>query len=304
MYTILQSMFHRFLHKHIREQLSTVHIAAFTSMAFFFCLLYALSTIAPIDTYLARVIISLMTLLIAVSYGSLKKRDDEPRDTLVILFILNICTSLLIWTTGLFRSPFIMLYLILIVITSQHYTKRLAIWQITCSFVGFTTLLYAVNTGLLSTYPFPLHLFQPYIVILVHACIYGVLFAFALISSANARRFLLRFPHPHVMGHQETIVANMPLAVLVVDSALTILSHNNKAAEIFSPSLGKKISTYFNRPESYLHHLVKRLAEHGTKEKITWHFETGKKRKITISASFLPASNTRDNTFMIFVEEV
>ncbi len=299
------------LYQHVKHQLRTIHITGIVSVIFFFGLLHYLSRTTSLDLLPAELIVLIMGGLISLSYLSIiNYTEGEPKTPLVILFLLNLCTTVLIWTTGVLQSPFIILYAIIIIITAQLYSYRFGLAQVVLALSGFVAIYEATTSYLLPYYTLLVYfnrdiLFQPTSVIMVHGLLYAILFIFTVLSTAKAKAVLFRPVAPGSLNstYQEKIIEQMPLAVMVVDKNLTILSQNPRAQQTFPAQTGKRVSQYLQRPDAYIEQLIKRLIHQHSGENIQWS-TAAKKQSAELSASVLPGRHASENTYILFLKEL
>ncbi|HAZ28846.1 MAG TPA: hypothetical protein DCY48_03685 [Candidatus Magasanikbacteria bacterium] len=299
------------VHHYIQQRLKNVFLngIAITVLFFFFLYLLALTTTA--DTFFAQMILLGMAFILTIGYLSLiPDTEKEHHFPLLLFFLLNLLTTALVWATGILQSPFIILYVVLIIITSQLYSYGYGLAQTCLALVGFVGIYTAAIQHLIpyitllpkSTIAI---LYQPTIVIFVYGSLYGLLFFFTVFSSSSARTVLFR-PKRHGdldTTYQEKIIQDMPVGVLIVDHDLTIIG-NNPAASFNFPFRGTPamLTDYLSlskiNPAQELKHLAK-----NTKEKnLTWKVDTGEVLAVTVSVRRIPGAKKDDDTFILFIQ--
>lgn len=298
------------LASHIRKRLKYIHIAGIATMLIFFFLLFYLGRDTGVHTLAAEMILLLMGILMAMSYATLLPRPQaEPAAPLALFFILNACTSLLVWATGIIQSPFIIFYVILIIITSQLYSYVYGLLQCLVALAGFI-LVYGATTQRILSYHSLLpeatlsDLLQPGSVIFVYGALYAALFLFTILSSSNARTLLFR-PIKKLdfdSTYQEKIIQEMPIGVIILDNDLTILGNNPAAAVQFPADIPSHLEDYLQETDSELKKLITRLSKDGETITTTWRMDTGNKIRVRLSAHALKSEKKTGTTYIIFLE--
>lgn len=305
------SMLGQLASQHIRKRLKIVFRLGIIATILFFVLLFSLSLSTGIDTLYAQLVVLAMGFVMVIGYVSLSRNSEkEPRSPLIFFFLLNILSSTLIWATGILNSPFIILYVILIIVTSQLYNYKQALAQTCVALIGFIAV-YGATTNLIIPYYSLLPdtdislLYQPTIVIFVYGLLYTILLFFTAFSSSSARTVLFRSQQSAIdTTYQEKIIQDMPIGVLIIDHDLSILGNNPAAAILFpfagAPSpLIKYLSLGKIRPYQTLH----RLAKSGETKKLTWNVDTGEVIPVTISVRLLPGAKSKDESFIVFLQQ-
>ncbi len=276
-----------------------------------FGLLYVLGLSVSVDTLLAELIVLAMAVLLALGYLPLiPASDKEPTLPLIVLFLLNLLCTALIWATGLLYSPFIILYVIIIIITTQIYRYTAGILQTLTAIVGFIFIYGATIERILPFYTLLPNsevgvLYQPSTVIIIYGLLYSMLMLFTVFSSSSARMMLYR-PIKKVdmdVTYQEKIIQDMPLGVMIVDSDLSILGAN-PAATIQFPFSGPPadLTKYLSLTKLDPKHALHSLTKSGAVKKLTWKMDTGEIVPLAISARELPGEKHKDASFILFLQ--
>lgn len=297
-------------HAYLRKRLKEIHLGGIIVMLLFFSLIFYLGEQTAIPLTYAQIILLVMAGLITASYITLlPDSEKEPFFPLVLLFFLNLLASALIWSTGIFHSPFVVLYIILIIITAQLYGYTWGLLQALVALFGFVTIYGITSAAIVPYYsllPFADRsiLFQQPAVILVHGLLYAFLFLFTVVSSSRAQITLFR-PLKKIdidTTYQEKIILEMPLAVLIVDNNLTILAQNPAAANHFPVRLGGQLFQYLSVSEKDAQDILKKLAASGEKREVTWKTESGKRVQANISAHLLKGHTQEAGTYVLFLQ--
>ncbi|HYE59915.1 MAG TPA: hypothetical protein VEA18_01905 [Candidatus Kapabacteria bacterium] len=297
------------LHLHVRERLKHIHLSGVCIMITFFILLFYLAQETGLPMLYPELLLLGMAVLITLSYISLlSPHEKEPATPLLVFFLLNVCTTGLVWLTGVLHSPFIILYVILIIITSQLYHYRFGLVQTLLAFGGFVAVFGATTHRILPYYSLLPNtdvsiLLQPPSVIFVYGLLYATLFLFTVLSSSNARTLLFRPMRKFDIDstYQEKIIHDMPLGVLIVDEHLTILGNNPVAASQFPTKIPSKLDEHI-----HLHGDIKRSLDHlaktGKGKDITWQMDTGKKVPVHMSVTMMKGKKKGSSSYIVFVQ--
>lgn len=296
--------------QHIRKQLKKIHAISIALMVVFFVLLVALSIQTDVDTTVSQIIVLGMGVTLAVGYLTLlPDSEKEPHIPLILFFVLNVLTSALVWSTGLLFSPFIILYVVLTIVTTQLYHYWYGLAQIILAVLGFIFVYGATTNGLLELHSLlpntPIDLFyQPSEIILTYGGLYAVLLLFTALSSSSARTLLFR-PHKATVDstYQEKIIADMPIGVLIVDNDLNILG-SNPAAEITFP-FGEApafLGDYLSLPKVRPTKTLLALSKSGEEKHLTWNLDSGEVTPVTITVRTI-GQKAKNRNFIIFLEQ-
>ncbi len=298
-------------HEHVIKRLRIVHAGGLAVVTLFFLLFFLLSTYKGMDTAMIQMILLVMGMVLGLGYISvIVSRREIPKSPLLFFFILNILTTILVWSTGTFHSPFIGIYIILILVTSQLYRYVYGLIQTVVAFFGLI-FVYIATTNLL----LPYHslsptddvsaLYQPTFLVILYGLIYGLLFLLTVLSSSSARVVLFRPAKRSDMDstYQEHIIQTMPLGIFLVDNHLRILG-NNPAAAIQFPTnnMSNKLTDYLSLAKMNPQNTLQKLAKTKEERQLLWKLDTGELRPITISVDLQKSRNDEDNTFILFVK--
>lgn len=298
------------IHEHITNRLKIIHLSGIGAMIAFFFLLGYLGSSADIPTLSAQMILLFMALLTTLGYVAMMANPrGEPRVPLLIFFALNLCTTALVWATGVLQSPFIILYVILIIITSQLYRYGYGLAQTILALAGFVSVYAAVVQEAIPFYPLLAHsnislLFQPPAVIFVYGLLYAILFLFTVLSSSSARTLLFR-PMNKVdfdTTYQEKIIQDMPLGVVIADKGLHLLGNNAAAAAKFPVKIAGSLADTVDMPKEKLAHLLDELASSHKEKTLSWKLDTGSSRPVTVSVRRMPGAKKDDATYILFLQ--
>ncbi len=184
--------------EHIQNRLKAVQLGGIFFMVSIFVILFIIGRITGLTTLPAQLITLTMAFFISLGYFSaLPQSSEEPKTPLVILYIINILTAGLIWATGIFQSPFILLYPVIIIITAQLYSYRHGLVHAVLAIIGFVFVYGATIENILPFLPILPRasidsLYQPPLNIILYGFIYLALFLFTLYSSSSARAILYK----------------------------------------------------------------------------------------------------------------
>lgn len=278
-------------------------------MVSFFSLLFYLGMETSFQTLYAEIIIIIMGFTITFDYFFLlASSNKEPIAPLFLFFILNILNSALVWSTGILSSPFIIFYVILIIIIVQLYNYKYGLLQTLLAITGFVFVYGATTNGLILFSPLLLYtyydiLYQPALVIGIYGMLYAILFLFTVFSSSSARTLLFRPSGKLEINstYQEKIIQQMPVGVLVVDKDLHILSANPAAMNNFPTDKSSLVKDYFSLTESKTKSLLKGLSRSGRKKRLTWKSDTGDKIPLTIGVYKMKSQKRDDTSYIIFL---
>jgi len=308
---LLFTMLSHLQHQYVVERLKIVHLSGITVMMVFFLLMFFLERFADVHTLTTQFILLFMAVVLALSYGSLLFRTNKiPVLPLLFFYILNILTSILVWATGSIESPFSMLYIILIIITSQLYHYRHGILQTLLAFAGFVFVYSATSYNLLAPHSIipdeNIIVYNHTATVFVYGILYAAIFLFTLFSSSSARVVLFREHNRKDMDStfQEKIIETMPIGVLIVDGELNILGGNPTANINFptQPSSNKLVN-YLSLPKLNPKSSLTSLGKSGEERQLTWKLDTGEIRPVTISVQIHKSSKKSDTSFILFLRE-
>jgi len=298
---------------YVRERLKTIHLFGIAIMVGLFVVLFYLGKTTFLDTSIAQYVVLLMAIFTAISYLFLLLSNSEhvPVGPVFLFIILNILNSALVWATGVLDSPFIILYVIIIIITTQLYRYNFGLLQVAIAFFGFvaayvgtlmrvfpySTILFYSNIG---------SLYQPLAVVLVYSFIYIVLFLYAIFSSSSARTVLFR-PRGESdfdVTYQEKIIQELPIGVMVIDNDLNILG-TNPAANVNFPisSTLNKLTDYLSIAKINSRRTILKLAKDCERKQLTWRQENGEVVPVIVSVRIMAANKKSDSTFILFLEK-
>ncbi|KKP59520.1 MAG: hypothetical protein UR53_C0001G0020 [Candidatus Magasanikbacteria bacterium GW2011_GWC2_34_16] len=298
---------------HLKERLKIIHLFGIAIMVGFFGLLFFLNISTTLNTVVVQYLILFMALLISISYLALLLNNTEkiPLGPAWLFVVLNILNSFLVWATGILGSPFIIFYVIIIIISTQLYRYNLGLLQMLISFLGFVI----VYTGtLMRIFPYStilLHsnigdLYQPPAVVFVYGVIYMALFLYAVFSSSNARTVLFRdCDDPKIdITYQEKIIQELPIGIMVVDWDLNILGAN-PAASINFPISGtlNKLTDYLSISKLNSRNTILKLVKTCENKQLTWRQSNGEVVPVIVSARLMAAEQKSNSTFVLFLEK-
>ena len=297
--------------QHIIDRLKTVHTTGISIMIMFFLVLLILDAFTETRTLYAQLILLAMAIFLALSYLTLLiPKKHEPATPLFTFFILNICTTALVWATGILQSPFILLYCVLIMVTSELYHYRYGLLQTVLALLEVVIIYGATTNGILPFQPLLPYtnagiLFQPTLVILMYGLLYAILLLYTSLSSSSARMVLYRSYNKLDLDitYQEKIIQDMPLGILVVDHGLTILGANPMAMIKFPfKGTAMPLTNYLSLSKTSPLRELKRLANSGEEKQLIWKTDTGEATPATVSIRLLKSERKDGETFIIFVK--
>jgi len=207
------------------------------------------------------------------------------------------------------HSPFIILYVILIIVSTQLYSYKYGLLHIVLAGLGYITIYGATVNHILpfkSILPYGgiNILFQPTSVILLYGLLYVVLLVFTVLSSTSARMMLYR-PYQKVdldTTYQEKIIQDMPLGVLIVDNDFNILGQNPWASVHFPVhELPSSLGKYLLMPKKKLEAECKALVKSLKESTAQWRGETGEVEPITVSMRELAGTKKENSTYIVFI---
>ncbi len=296
-------------HRHVRNRLKIIQLVGMSAMVIFFVVIFFVGHVTLLNTLPAQLMLLLMAVMLAVGYGSLLgESNNEPKAPLAIFFLLNFSTSILIWSTGLLYSPFIILYAILIIATTQLYHYGYGLLQTVLALAGLIAV-YGMTVYRILPYQSLLPdsdisiLYQPTAVILLYGLLYASLLFFAVFASSSARMMLFR-PMKKLdldTTFQEKIIQEMPTSVIVTDADLSILGYNPAASVRFPCQNGHPLTEYLQLPEAKLKELLEALSGNGKDQELSWKLDTGEKMQVTIEVHVLKGEKKETNTYIIFL---
>lgn len=304
------------IHEHVVKRLKAIHLIAIIVMLSFFGILFYLGMTTSVHTLPSQLIILSMATLIALDYLLLlpHRGTRVPKNPLLLFVVLNLFTTALVWATGILHSPFLILYVVLILITAQLYSYGYGLLQTLLSIAGFV-LIYGATVARVIPYQSLLPyesvnlLFQPTAVVLTYGLLYTILLLFTVVSSSSARVMVFK-PHKHSdldTTYQEKIIQEMPLGILILDSDLHILGSNAKA-EIDFPYGGSAptIAEYLTVPKNTPHKkLIKQLSKTTESRELAWKLDTGQTKRVVVSARTLKGAgrSEKTNTLIVFLQD-
>lgn len=301
----------KLVHEHIKNRLRTIHLLSSVIMIIFFGLFFYLGNTTTVDTIYTQMIVIIMALISCLGFISLLfPTEKEPKLPLFLFFILNILNTALVWSTGILQSPFIILFVILIIITSQLYHYGYALLQTLLAVIGLV-FIYGATTYEILPYSTMLPysdiniLFQPTQVIIVYVLLYAFLLVFTVFSSSNNRVVLFRTNNKLDMDttYQEKIIQEMPVGVLIVDSNLIILGGNPAATANFPfKETPCPLINYLSLPTIKPKKFIENLANNGETKNLTWKSDNGEIIPTNISAFSVPGKNKEDLTYILFLQ--
>ncbi len=298
------------IHHHIKERLKIVFLVSIASFIVLFVLVFFLGKHTEVDTFYTEIFLLAMSAIAMLTYIALIVPSAKVTSVPIFTFIfLNILTSVLVWSTGILQSPFVILHVIIIIVGTQLYRYTYGLLQVLLAFVGYVVIYGSVTHGILpflSLLPYSgvSILFQPPMVIIIYGLLYAMLLLFTVMSSSNARMMIYR-PENRVsmdVTYQERIIQDMPIGVLVVDSSLTILGNNPWSEyHFFVDRLPAELKEYLYTNKKDLKRELYSLAKSTKNLNVTWKSNAGEKIKATISARLMRGEKKSSDTFVIFI---
>jgi hypothetical protein len=277
-----------------------------------FGLLFLLGNRTGVQTLYAEIVLLCMAGVMGLSYFSLLFSSERISPVpLIIFLILNILTTVLVWMSGILESPFIILHVFLIIVSTQLYHYMYGLIQALLAFAGYI-FVYGAATNHLIPYMSLLPdssqavLFQSPTVILIYGLLYVLLMFFTVFATSSARMMLYR-PVQKVnidTTYQEKIIQDMPMGIIVVDSDMTILG-TNPWMNVHCPiaELPAQLGTYLSiEKKTDLKKIVDKLSDSLKEVSGHWHSETGDNTNLTISARLVGSHKDKYNTYVLFVE--
>ena len=298
--------------EHILKRLKIVHGIIILAAVLFFIILHVLGLQTTVGVLWPQMTLVAMGGIMAVSYLSLVgKKERIPLVPLISFFLLNILTTLLVWFTGALGSPFIPLYLMIVMVSAQLYSYVAALCQTVLAFAGLVIIFNATTNAILPLFTlFPgtvasAH-FQSDAVVIIFGILYALLFLFTALSSSNARVMLYR---PHARGemdstYQERIVNNMPIAVLIVDETLNMLRGNAYAKKHFTFKPSTTLAAALNMSQEACKHTLEELSHNGKEKKCSWKKNHDSYEPVEIRVYKDTRPKEKDSAYIVFVEEV
>lgn len=304
-------MENKLLHQHIVHRIKIILLAGIATFVLLFGLMYILDELVHIETLYAQITLLVMAAITIFTYIAILPASDKLSIVPAISFVvLNLLTTVLVWQTGILQSPFIVLYVILVIIGTQLYRYVYGLVHIVLALAGYLLVFGAVTQQVLpfmTLLPYSgVHiLFQPLPVIIIYGLLYVILLVFTVMSSSNARMMLYR-PQPKLdmdTTYQEKIIQDMPVGVLVVDANLTILG-TNPWVNVHFPisSLSTSLHDYLSFEKvKDIHARIISLAHNLEDTSAQWRTETGEVNHVTVSVRSLGAKKDANTTFIVFI---
>jgi len=298
--------------RYIRTKIKIIHWFGIGVFLVFFGLLFFLQSAFQIDTLLAQYILLVMAGVLAFSYLALLfSKDGAPKISLFIFYTLAILTTILVWSTGMFQSPFIILYVILIIIISQLYGYKYALALVVLAVWGLVFMYGLSASGLLQEYSLLYYkdtslLYQPSLVVMMYAVLYSLLFIFTVFSSSSAHVLLFRQTQNSELSStmHEKIVQEVPIGVLIVDNNFVILGGNPAAKIDFSFSKpATLLTTNLKISKKQLKKDFKVLSTKCDRREFVWSMSTGGTKVINLSVRILAGKNEEDLIYILFLED-
>ena len=299
--------------QYIKTRIKIIHWFGIGVFLIFFGLLFFLQSAFQINTLTAQYILLIMAGVLALSYISLIFTDKGiSRISLFIFYTLSLLTTVLVWATGMFQSPFIILYVILIIVTSQLYGYKYSLSLVVLSIWGLVFMYALISSGLLPEYSLLYYkdiglLYQPFLVVMIYAILYSLLFLFTVFSSSSAHVLLFRPNDSNELSStmHEKIVQELPIGILIVDSDLIILGGNSAAKIDFSfLKSSTPLTKNLKISKRQLKKDFKEMSKDCNRRELVWSLSDGQTKVINISVRILAGKNQEDSIYILFLEDV
>jgi len=299
---------------HIKERLKIIHLFSIFSLIGFFLLFFLLNKNTNLDTITTQYIIILMAILTALSYLTISfhSTDKIPTGPAFLFIALNILNSCLVWSTGIFNSPFIILYAILIITGSQIYHYKFGLLQTVLALIGFVFVYGATSARILPYSSILLYsdisiLYQPPLIILTYGLFYSILFVFAVFASSSARVVLFQAQEKSAINttYQEKIIQELPSGVMILDWELNILSANPAANYNFPiENLGAKITKYLSLNKTKPQQQILNMSNTCEEKQLMWTKDDGEVIPVKISVRIIKSKKKIDSNFILFLDRL
>lgn len=299
---------------HIKERLKIIHLFGIFSLIGFFLLFFLLNKNTNLDTVTTQYIIILMAILTALSYLTISfhSTDKIPIGPAFLFASLNILNSCLVWSTGIFNSPFIILYAILIIVSAQIYHYKFGLLQTILALIGFVFVYGATSARILPYSTILLYsdisiLYQPPLIILTYGLFYCILFIFAVFASSSARVVLFQAQEKSEINttYQEKIIQELPTGIMILDWDLNILGTNPAANYNFPiENLGSKITNYLSLNKTKPQKQILDMSKSCEEKQLMWSKENGEIIPVKISARIIKGKKKIDSNFILFLDRL
>lgn len=290
-------------------KLKQAFLVGIAAVFIFLAVLTFLSWTTIASTTAAQLILIIMGATMAIGYMHIALFSPNAATVPTLyMSMLNVLVSLLIWSTGLLQSPFIILYVILIILSVESFSYRYGLLQSVIALAGFT-FLYGATIERIIPYQSLLAissidiLIQPVSVTMVYVSLYTLLLLFSIFVASKANIIYLHQSKKDElnMTYQEKIIAEMPIGVVVVDGSLNILGMNPAGQEQFPiKKTGDPLTRYLSLG-SQASKTLKQLSKNNQTKVFNWETHTGAVSPVMISVRTVGDSQAGD--YIVFLLE-
>ena len=273
-------MFKIFALRLINYRLKLMHLSGIILTTSSFFLLLFLDKISGTHTLNAQLILIFMAILLVSGYLSvLTYPNKRSLFSLFIFYLLNISASVLVWATGILDSPFLLLYPLIIISTSEIYGRGHALYQMILAIIGFV-FIYGGTVNFIFPYETILQNTKSDIIYIspLVVFIYGLNYTLLIIYAATVSSLpkLYRVTERNVdpkESYSEKILQELPIGVIVANKNLDMLLANPMAVTKYAYSETKaNLANYlhFDSGQIDLKQKISQLASSGKEDLATW----------------------------------
>lgn len=299
-------MFKIFALRLINYRLKLMHLSGVILAISSFFLLLFLDKLSGTHTLNAQLILLLMAILLVTGYLSVLTFPNKRSSfSLFIFYLLNIATTILVWATGILDSPFLLLYPLIIISSSEMYGRGHALYQMILAIIGFV-FIYGATVNFILPYETILQntksdiIYISPLVVFIYGLNYTLLIIYAATVSSLSK--LYRITERKIdkeENYTEKILQELPIGVMVVDENLNMLSANPMAMARYVYSETKANLTnylHFNSDQKNLKQKISQLVSTGKEESATWITDDNSQVQSAIKVSFFAQ---KDNNYYI-----
>ncbi len=296
----------------IRSRLKIVHWLGIGIFVLFFFMLFYLQRVFSIDTLAAQYLFLVMGGLLTMSYMTLLSNTSTvPITPGIVLYALTGLCALVVWATGMFQSPFIVLFVIFIIVVVQLYGYVHGLGISLVAFFCLVVLYGLMANGVLIEYSLLYYkdaglVYQPPMVLVINGLLYVVLFLFTVFATSSARVFLFRPSEKHQMSStiHEQIVRELPMGILTIDPSLVILGGNPAASQQFyfgDPPVS--LRQYMGISKKAIKKKLDVLAASCEEEEVAWHSVGSPTMHVLMSVRKVEADKKEEGLYLLFLRE-
>lgn len=302
-------MFKIFALRLINYRLKLMHLSGIGLAISSFFLLLFLDKLSGTHTLNAQLILLFISIFLVMGYLSvIAYPNKKPTFSLFIFYILNITTSILVWSTGILDSPFILLYPLIIISSSEIYGHGHGLYQMILSIIGFV-LIYGGTANLILPYETILQntksdiLYISPLVVFIYGLIYTLLIIYAATVSNLPKLYrMTERTNKDQDNYNEKILQELPIGVIVIDENLNMLSSNPIAMTKYAyAKTNANLANYlhFDNDQKNLKQKINQLASSGEEESVTWVTDDHTNLISNVKISYVKQEN--NNYYIIYL---